>query len=459
MIQLIAETPRDQEMIEKFQRAYENLRKIVDRLQEENRKIRNDFDEYKKRHPSTVGVKNSKPYAITKESVPPDDSIPKKKPGAQKGHKGHFRKIPQITEHVSVSASDFTCPSCSTSLVRKGIRTRVVEDVPPIMPEVIQYRIERMYCRKCMKIYESDVPNTLPGARLSMRAMLIVAYLKTGMRMSVENVSEAMKEMFGIRISEGEIMNILYQLSNALGPEYENILERVRNAPSRNIDTTSWRENGANMDMWTFVTKCEAIFHVSKSNNHEVALELLGKHRGTDTHDRHSSFETLAKKTKNPQQYCWSHIMCDAKELEEFYGEEGKVIKESLQVVYREAKEFHGKGQMDDVEKLYHKIVFLIDRDYVHPKCRKFVDNLLKRRKEWLFRFVIDPDVEPTNNRAERALRHSVINRKVSGGTRSSRGTEAYVKLHSIFYTTKLQGKSFIRDVPGMIKKEEKHPG
>jgi predicted RNase H-like nuclease (RuvC/YqgF family) len=78
MIQLLAETPGDQEMIEKFQRAYENLRKIVDRLQDENRNLKKELDEYKKRHPSNVGVKNSKPYAIMEE-VATHDAVPPKK--------------------------------------------------------------------------------------------------------------------------------------------------------------------------------------------------------------------------------------------------------------------------------------------------------------------------------------------------------------------------------------------
>ena len=71
---------------------------------------------------------------------------------------------------------------------------------------------------------------------------------------------------------------------------------------------------------------------------------------------------------------------------------------------------------------------------------------------------MIDPEVEPTNNRAERALRPSVIYRKVSGGTRSSSGTKAYDRLFSIFYTQKLRKGSFIRDVPQLITRKEIHP-
>ena len=88
------------------------------------------------------------------------------------------------------------------SPIRKGIRKRVIEGVPPIEPRVIQYRIDRMYCRAT---YEPEMPNALPGARLSLRTMLVVSYLKIGMRMSIENVSTTMEEMFHINISGGKV--------------------------------------------------------------------------------------------------------------------------------------------------------------------------------------------------------------------------------------------------------------
>ena len=113
---------------------------------------------------------------------------------------------------------------------------------------------------------------------------------------------------------------------------------------------------------------------------------------------------------------------------------------------------------MDDVEKLYHKLTFLLGSDYEHKKSRRFVENLLKRKKEWLFQFVINPDVESTNNRAERALRPSVIYRKTSGGSRSERGAEIYTTLHSIYYTSKLRKKNFISDTPELIRRKAK-PG
>ncbi len=76
---------------------------------------------------------------------------------------------------------------------------------------------------------------------------------------------------------------------------------------------------------------------------------------------------------------------------------------------------------MEDVERLHGKLVFFLDSDYEHKKCRDFADNLPKQKKERIFKFVMDPH-ESTNNRAERALRPSVIYRKTNGGTRSESG-------------------------------------
>ena len=171
-----------------------------------------------------------------------------------------------------------------------------------------------------------------------------------------------------------------------------------------------------------------------------------------DIHDRHSAFETFASKSRNNQQYCWSHIICDGKELEEFYGEEGAGIKRTLQTIFHEAKEYHGHGTMKDVEKLHHDLTFLLTSHYEHKKSQIFVENLLKLKKEWLLQFVMNPHVEPTNNRAEGCIRSSVIYRKVSGGPRTERGAEIYTKLYPIYYTSKLRGKNFITDTSSIIK-------
>ncbi len=268
MIELLAETPIDQEMLDKFQRAYENLRKIVDRQNRKIKELEDQLEEYKKRHPSNVGVKNGKMYGI---AVPRDTQcesmIPEpaesRKPGAQPGHTGHFRIRKRPTERLTVHLDLHECPECHSTLGRKGSRKRIIEDIPVIKPEILEYRLDRLYCSRCHRIYELDIPDALPSATLSLRAMLTVAYFRIGMRMSIENTAATMMNVFGIRISEGGIQNILSQLSDSLGSEYASLLLEIRNAPSRHMDSTSWRIDGNPYNLWTFLTKSEAIFRIS----------------------------------------------------------------------------------------------------------------------------------------------------------------------------------------------------
>ena len=159
----------------------------------ENRikELREEFEEYKKRHPATVGVKNGKTYDIAKlKDAPSDNKIiqelpEKRKPGAQPRHKGHFRIRSRPTEKVRVSLDLHECPDCHSSLRRRGTRKRIIEDMPVIKPDIIEYSMDRLYCKMCHRMYEPEIPDALPGATLSIKVMLTVAYFRIGMRMGI----------------------------------------------------------------------------------------------------------------------------------------------------------------------------------------------------------------------------------------------------------------------------------
>ncbi len=57
-----------------------------------------------------------------------------------------------------------------------------------------------------------------------------------------------------------------------------------------------------------------------------------------------------------------------------------------------------------------------------------------------LFVFVREPAVPPDNNEAKRALRHIVTSRKISGGTRSTTGSETKTTLATLFGTWRRTG-------------------
>ena len=175
MILLTADNKRDQEMIDKFQRAYESLKKIVDRLEDENRKLGDELNEHRKRHPSTVGIKNGETYdiAVSEDAQPENKGIKEENYRKYTNHKTGYQRI------------------------QDGL--------------FILFQ--------------------MPGATLSLRTMLTIAYFRIGKRMSIQNTTSKMMNVFAIQISEGRIQNILSHLSDSLGDEYYSLLHAIRNTP------------------------------------------------------------------------------------------------------------------------------------------------------------------------------------------------------------------------------------
>jgi len=436
-----------------LRREVANLKAENARLIAEKSSIIDEFKEYIHRHPIRVGVKIGKSYEI-KLSTPQNQSGNnsdgslgiQRKPGGQPGHKGHSRKNPEkITNTETIDVN--ICPHCGNHDL-SGIqetRTRTVEDVPIPQPVVTEYTIHRRYCKYCRKLVEGQVLTALPQAKLGLTVMLIVVWLKIGMRLTEEAIPLILEQLCRIRISEGQVSHICTMIAEEFGEFYAQLEDEVREAHVRYIDETSWRENGDNLWLWAFVTNGVALYKIAKSRGHEVPLDVLGETpNGIDVHDRFRVYDKLQGKTGNrPQQLCWFHILGDSKELAELYGEEGEFIHKGLKEVFDEANNFEHTGTKEDVEKLIEKLGRVIDRDLSSTKCKKFAKTIFKDRDK-LFQFVTNPDVEGTNNRAERAIRPNVVYRKISGGTRSAIGTKRYAVLGSVFQTFKLRGWNFI---------------
>ena len=437
---------REKESIEKEKESIEKEKKAVEKDLE---KVERDFEEYKARHPQNTGEKDGKAYFIK----PPAKPGPRKRPGARPGHKPHYRRLPEhIDDEVVVPVH--RCPHCGSDELSEvqETRERVIEDIPVCAPVVTKYRIERRYCRRCHGLVETPIETALPKARIGLRTMLMVVYLKVGMRLPVEAIPKVLEASFDIRLSEGEVMLILDRMAKAFGKHYDRLIRSIREAPARHIDETSWRIDGQNVWLWAFIAKGVALYVIANSRGHEVPLDVLGTEpKGVDIHDRLRVYDKLAAMTGNrPQQICWAHLICDARELAQFYGADGEVILRILKKIYKRAIGFEHKGTTADVDWLFHIMRSDLDRRYRSKNCQRFVRNLLEE-KDRLFVFVTNPHVEATNNAAERALRHSVIARKISGGSRSEKGARTYQTLMSVFQSLKLRGENLLDHGPAIM--------
>src|SRR5205807_395091 len=77
--------------------------------------------------------------------------------------------------------------------------------------------------------------------------------------------------------------------------------------------------------------------------------------------------------------------------------------------------------------------------DKRHARAQRLQKRLKKYHNEWLT-FIDHPEVSPTNNLAERALRPLVILRKLTFGNRSDAGAQRLGTMASVLETAKRQG-------------------
>ena len=147
-----------------------------------------------------------------------------------------------------------------------------------------------------------------------------------------------------------------------------------------------------------------------------------------------------------PKQRCWAHLLRDIHDLRTLHPDDAPLARwaEAVHRIYDRAKacthpqQKRRRAAQLALERQLLAICqpFLEDPSATQAKlCRR-----IERHIKELFVFVAEPEAPADNNAAERSLRHLVVSRKVSGGTRSEQGTESKMTLASIFGTWRAQG-------------------
>ncbi|MBU1255380.1 MAG: IS66 family transposase [Nanoarchaeota archaeon] len=380
-----------------------------------------------------------------------------KKPGQKEGHKGITRPIPNhVDEEVTLKFD--RCPDCNTKLSRKPteIKERYVEDIRPRRNyHVKKYKIHRSWCPKCKAIKSPKPIDVMPKCRFGLYFLLFVCFQKYGLSLTLNKIQKELWIYFGLKVSEGEISQTLTRAGRLFGHKFEELKERIKQSKYHCEDETGWRINGINYQLWAFIQEEIALFKIDKSRSHKVPKKIIGKdYCGTIGSDRFSAYNTLEEKTNCTFQKCWVHILRNTKKLASFYDKEGKYLHRRLKQIYKEAKEAEKKNDYEKVPLFIQKIEKLLKRKYEHQECKVFVRSIAVRHKYNLFRFVGNPEIKDNNNDVERALRHPVVMRKISGGNRSSNGARATEVMLSVIKTYQLQNKDFFKEGTNFLQNQ-----
>lgn len=363
----------------------------------------------------------------------------KRKKGGQKGHQGHRQALlaPDRVEHLMPGACPCGAHSWSESQTEPFYTHQVIE-LPEIKMDVAHFVLHRASCPKCGRTVKAAIPQQVQsgyGARLS----ALIAELSGIQGSSRETVQNFCRSVLGFHISTGAIQNVIDRASNAIEPIYEEIGRKVRQAPVNHVDETSFFKGGQLQWLWTMVNTVMA-FYMIHSNRSKAAFEALVQNwAGILISDDYRAYLKWIGK----RQTCLAHLIRRAVALTEKKDEELKAFGAALQDDLKLLCHWAKAPPDIDTELAYYtrSFHFLVEHCERKDEAGTLARRMLKEL-DALWLFLRENGVEPTNNRAERALRFGVMWRKRSNGTQSDKGDRWVERILTLKETCRLQSVS-----------------
>lgn len=378
----------------------------------------------------------------------------KRKRGGQPGHPRHEREAFDEAEIDQFFDYHYdSCPDCRgkvTPLDEAGPTIQQVDLLP--QPVVIsEHRSLACWCEHCQKTYVAPIHEDVRQAGLvGPRLTALVAYLKGACHCSFSTIRKFLRDVAQVKISRGQLRKVCAKVSDSLETAYEHLLDLLPSEGVVNVDETGHKENGRRMWTWCFRSSLYTLFKIDPSRSSRVLLEVLGEEfDGVLGCDYFSAYRKYMGDCNVLVQFCLAHLIRDVKFLVDHphsrnraYG--GRVL-EALQGLFHV---IHRREKMSS-ERFARQLKAAGDElqrqaTYRVPPVKE--SQNLKRRfekhGESYLRFITTPNIDPTNNIAEQAIRFVVLDRKVTQGSRSEAGQRWLERIWTVIATCTQRGNS-----------------
>lgn len=374
------------------------------------------------------------------------DGIPPKR-GAPFGHPGTSRKRPEVVdEYVGVPLAQ--CPLCGNTHLSPASHLDEHTQQDIVIKKVITrcFIHFHYWCPTCKKIVSGFAQNEIPKAPIGPVAKAIAAFLRYEIKVSYDDIQRVFHSLFGLEITPGAIVGFDNKIYKQGLPLYNGLKGLLPYTANIHADETGWKIDGEPNWLWTFTNKQLAFYHIDRHRSGDVVKDHLGaKYNGILNSDFYSAYNRAINAFA--KQKCTAHLLRAAGELEEKYPDEPSLISfcQTLKRLIKDALLLH--SQHEELppsewkfykKKLFARLKELSRTSVAHLKAETLRKRLLKHKKE-IFTFLNHPEIEPDNNRAERALRNSVLLRKIIFGNRSPQGAKNISLITTILRTAKLK--------------------
>jgi transposase len=372
--------------------------------------------------------------------------------GGQAGHEGSTRemvageRVDHRVEHLP--------ERCGCGHQFTGGEARLGEPVvhqqwelPAIRPLVFEYARVRLACPGCGRAVLAE----LPGLALSgygPRLQAQIAMLAGVFRLSREQVRQVVVEVFAVPACTGTIDRVLMRVGRVLADPWQELRHAVRQAQAVHMDETSWSQAGTQQWLWVAASALAACYRIDPARSQRACKELIGADfAGILVTDRYAGYHWL---DVLQQQLCWCHLIRQLTEVSQRSGPPGRLGEQLLIAARTVIKTYHehlaGTGTLEDLQEQIDPLRdqirgLLIDLGRCgHPRSERFAAGLLAEYPA-LWTFCFDDQVDPTNNAGERAMRHTVLLRRIQNGTQSDPGNRWIERISSIRETCRLQSR------------------
>ncbi len=342
------------------------------------------------------------------------------------------------------------CPRCGIRLAGGSVkRTREVIEIEPVPARITEHVYLERCCPGCGTRWTPpvDLAGQVVGqSRLGIGLVSLIATLRTEWRLPIRAIQSYLASVHALHLSVGAIQGALRQVARAGQGMVEAILSAIRSSSMVQADETGWREAGHNRYLWTFSTP-SARYYTSGSRGKDMVDTVLGpEFAGVLVSDFYAAYDHY----DGVQQKCWVHLLRDIHELERQHPADDNLARwaDEVHAVYRDAVEeaqaLTARGASEDerraARRRYDERLWAICQPFVTDETAPHV-TLCRRVEKYrhaLFTFMREVGIPADNNAAERSVRHEVVARKVSGGTRSAAGTDIRTTLATLFGTWRL---------------------
>lgn len=343
------------------------------------------------------------------------------------------------------------CPHCAAAWPQAPQTPQMVYDrieLPPVRPDVTRVRLFGGRCTCCGERAIAPAPAGLePGSPFGRSVEALVVYLHYAQAIGMERLRALMGEVFGLSISEGAISNILARAQARLGVAAATIAGQVTAFPVVASDETSVRVAGKTWWEWVFVTSACVLHVIRPSRGAAVVRTLFGAQR-----PRVWVSDSFGSQRGHGElwQMCLAHLLRDAQYAVDCG--DGGFSAALKRLLLRAVAIGRRRDRLRDTTLGQYRADLdrRLDRVLALPRCGAAAERLrrrIARDREHLFVFVTDRTVPATNNVSERALRPSVIFRKVTNGFRSEWGADTYAAFRSVVSTAKANSRSVLNDL------------